>query len=142
VDPAGAVMIVTGASSGIGAATARLAATQGARVVLVARRTDRITALAAELPDALAVTTDLREPAQGGGAIVNVSSGTSRMVLPGAGACSATKAALSMLSQVARREWARDGIVVSLVCPVGGHPLRRRRSGAATRRAGDRGAAG
>ena len=39
---------------------------------------------------------------QGGGAIVNVSSMTSRMVLPGAGAYSATKAALTMLSQVAQ----------------------------------------
>ena len=54
---------------------------------------------------------------QGGGAIVNVSSMTSRMVLPGAGAYSATKAALTMLSQVARRELAQDGIVVSLVYP-------------------------
>jgi len=35
---------------------------------------------------------------QGGGAIVNVSSMTSRMVLPGVGGYSATKAALNMLS--------------------------------------------
>ena len=34
----GAVVIVTGASSGIGAATARLAAGRGAKVVLAARR--------------------------------------------------------------------------------------------------------
>jgi len=54
---------------------------------------------------------------QGGGAIDNVSSMTSRMVLPGAGAYSATKSALNMLSQVARRELAPDGIVVSLVYP-------------------------
>ena len=52
---------------------------------------------------------------QGGGAIVNVSSMTSRMVLPGVGGYSATKAALNMLSQVARRELAPDGIVVSTV---------------------------
>src|ERR1035437_8248431 len=60
----GAVVIVTGASSGIGAATARLAAGRGAKVVLAARRSDRISALAAELPNALAVTTDVRDPAQ------------------------------------------------------------------------------
>lgn len=54
---------------------------------------------------------------QGGGVIVNVSSMTSRMVLPGAGAYSATKSALSMLSRVARRELAPDGIVVSTVYP-------------------------
>src|SRR5215212_9108849 len=55
--------------------------------------------------------------ARGGGTIVNVSSGTSRMVLPGVGAYAATKAALNMLSLVAREEFAPDGIVVSLVYP-------------------------
>jgi short-subunit dehydrogenase len=45
----GKVVLVAGASSGIGAALAREFYRQGARLVLLARRTDRITALAAEL---------------------------------------------------------------------------------------------
>lgn len=174
------VLFVTGASSGIGAATARAAAREGARPVLVARRTERIEALAGELPDALAVTADVTDAAQveaavraavdrygridvlvnnagqglhlplervdaddfrailelnvvaplvalqavvpvmrahGGGAIVNVSSGTTRMILPGVGAYAASKAALNMLSAVARRELADAGIVVSTIYP-------------------------
>jgi short-subunit dehydrogenase len=178
---ADSVVIVTGASAGIGAATARLAAEHGARVVLAARRSERIEALAAELPGALAVTTDMRDPdqvhalvqrtldrhgrvdvlvnnagqglhvpleqvrlddlravtelnvfaplvamqavlpamrRQGAGAIVNISSGTSRLAIPGLGAYAATKAALNTLTLTARAELAAEGIVVSLVIPV------------------------
>ncbi|MFT7026166.1 MAG: meso-butanediol dehydrogenase/(S,S)-butanediol dehydrogenase/diacetyl reductase [Paracoccaceae bacterium] len=59
------VIIVTGASSGIGAATARRFAAEGGSVVLVARRLDRLDALAAELPDgaALAVECDVADSA-------------------------------------------------------------------------------
>ena len=174
------VVLVTGASSGIGAATARAASAAGARPVLLARRLERVQALAAELGDALAVRADVTDAqqvqaaveaaldafgridvlvnnagqglhvpladvrpedfravlelnvvaplvvlqavlptfrAQGGGSVVNVSSGTSRMVLPGVGAYAASKSALNALSAVARRELAADGIVVSTLYP-------------------------
>ena len=177
----GSVIIVTGASSGIGEAVARAAHGRGARVVLAARRAERLERLSAELDGALAVVADVTVDAQlqavidraieahgridvlvnnagqglhvpleqvsmdafrdivelnllaplramqlvlphmrkqGGGVIVNISSGTSRMTLPGVGAYSSTKAALNKLSETARAEWADDGIVVSLVLPT------------------------
>jgi NADP-dependent 3-hydroxy acid dehydrogenase YdfG len=180
VDIENAVVLVTGASSGIGAATARAAAAAGARVVLTARREERIQALAEELPDARAVTCDVTDGnqlaeavqtatdeygridvlvnnagqglhvpleevdladfravldlnvvaalaamqavipvmrSQGAGSIVNVSSGTTLAVRPGAGAYAASKAALNMLSGVARLELADTGIAVSTVYP-------------------------
>ena len=180
MDIDGGVCIVTGASSGIGASTARILSKRGARVVLAARRAERLSELAAELPDSLAVETDVTAPdqierlvqraleafgrvdvlvnnagqglhvpleevrpedlravfelnviaplvllqavlpimrAQSAGAIVNVSSATSLRVFPGLGGYSSTKAALNMVSQVARLELAPAGVIVSVVYP-------------------------
>jgi short-subunit dehydrogenase len=181
MDVSGRVMIVTGASTGIGAATARAASRAGARLVLAARDGARLDALAKEMTDAVVVPTDMRQPDQilrliqtavdecgrvdilvnnagqglhvpveqirledlvaitelnvygtllamqavipvmrsaGGGCIINVSSGTTRLgASVGAGGYAATKAALNMLSRTARAELADDGIVVSTVYP-------------------------
>ncbi|GAB3773209.1 NADP-dependent 3-hydroxy acid dehydrogenase YdfG [Nocardioides ginsengisegetis] len=54
--------VVTGASSGIGAATARALAAEGFRVVCAARRRDRIEELAAEI-GGVAVACDVTDPA-------------------------------------------------------------------------------
>jgi NADP-dependent 3-hydroxy acid dehydrogenase YdfG len=176
----GRTVIVTGASSGIGAATARLLHQAGAHPVLAARRGDRLESLASELPGGMAVRTDVTDPAavrqlaraalerygridglvnnagvslhenldrldldefarvlavnvtsvvsmtqavlpamraRGSGRIVNISSGTTRMVLPGVGAYAATKSALNMITAVSRKELEVDGIAVSLVLP-------------------------
>src|SRR5713101_777101 len=59
----GKIVVITGTSSGLGEATARLLSAQGATVVLGARRVERLQKLADELTSsggkALAVTTDV-----------------------------------------------------------------------------------
>jgi NADP-dependent 3-hydroxy acid dehydrogenase YdfG len=61
----GKVVVITGASSGLGAATARLLSAEGANVVLGARRVDRIQSLADELNakggKAIAIATDVTD---------------------------------------------------------------------------------
>ena len=63
-DISGLTIAITGASAGIGAATARAVAAEGASVVLGARRVDRLAELAAELGERAAIVEmDVREPA-------------------------------------------------------------------------------
>jgi short-subunit dehydrogenase len=174
------VVIVTGASSGIGLATTRLLAKRGAKLVLVSRSREKLERLSAELPNSLAVPADMTRISeiegmvrkamerfgridvlvncagqgydapvektdvdtfhrifdldvvgplvamelvipvmrkQGGGVIVNVSSGTALMYLPYNGAYSGLKRALANISLTAREELKGDNIVVSVVYP-------------------------
>ena len=64
-DLTGRTAVITGASSGIGEAAARLLVEEGVRVVLAARRKDRIDTLAEELGEAaLAVAADVGDAGQ------------------------------------------------------------------------------
>ena len=58
----GKTIVITGASAGIGAASARRFAAEGGRLVLAARGQERLEAIAREL-DAIAVPTDVADPA-------------------------------------------------------------------------------
>jgi short-subunit dehydrogenase len=174
------VVIVTGASSGIGLATARLLARQGAKLALVSRSKEKLEQLSRELPDSLAVPADMTEieevktmvkrteehfgridvlvncagqgydapvektdvdilhhifdldvvgplvamkevipimRRQGGGTIINISSGTALMYLPNNGGYSSLKRALAHISLTAREELRNDNIVISVVYP-------------------------
>ena len=62
MDVRGKVVLVTGASEGIGAATARLLTARGAKVALAARSIDKLNELTGELEDSYAVQADLTQP--------------------------------------------------------------------------------
>jgi len=174
------VAIITGASSGIGLATARLLSRKGAKVVLAARSSQKIKRLEKDLPSSYAVATDMTKQnqiknlinktkkkygridilinnagrgydamvekidpqkfselfalnvigplfamqqvlpvmkKQKSGMIVNISSGTSLMTIPGISAYSSIKRALNGLTLTAREELAKNKIKVSVVYP-------------------------
>jgi short-subunit dehydrogenase len=180
MDVKGKIVIVTGASSGIGLATARLLTEHGAKVALVARSKDKLAQLSRQLDGSFACPADMTDEAaikkmikevsehygkidvlinnagQGydasventnietfrhifeldvigpliamqqvipimkagsQGSIINISSGTALMHLPGMGGYAAIKAALAHLSLTAREELKGQNISVSVVYP-------------------------
>ena len=174
------VILITGASSGIGLAAARLLWKDGGKLALNARSKGKLDQLAGELPGSEVFPADMEDERearnlvakvqsrfgrldilinnagrgmngpletidikeyrrlidlniigplaamqavipvmrkQGGGAIVNISSGTTLMYAPGLSGYSATKRALNGLTLTARNELASDHITVSVVYP-------------------------
>jgi short-subunit dehydrogenase len=57
------VIIITGASGGIGLAAAKALSKEGARVVLAARSAEKLMTLEKEIPNSFAVATDMHKPA-------------------------------------------------------------------------------
>lgn len=171
---------MTGASSGIGKATAELFIRKGAKVVLAARSLEEVKELAAKMPDSLAVAVDMTKPQeiqqmvqqtqayygridvlintagqelntslepidvddfarlmtsdvygplvamqttiplmkqQGGGAIVNISSGVLQTARSTSQQTASSKSVLNMNSLNTRTEYTDQGISVSLVYP-------------------------
>ncbi len=176
----GKVAIVTGASSGIGLATAKLLSRKGVKLALVARSKNKLDELVKELSDSIAIPADISKVddvkrmvkqtndhfgrvdilvnnagqgydapiekinvdtfrcifdldflgpvvamqqvipimrKQGGGAIINISSGLALMYLPGMSIYASLKRALSHISLTAREELKGDKIAVSVVYP-------------------------
>jgi len=174
------VVIVTGASSGMGLATARLLAKKGAKVALVSRSKEKLEEISRDLPGSVVIQADMRVEndiknmvakahehfgridilinnagrgygtpleyidikqfrelfelnvvgpliamqavipvmrKQGGGMIVNISSGTTLSYMPGVSAYASLKRALNGLTLTAREELKKDNIVVSVVYP-------------------------
>ncbi len=62
MDITGKVVLVTGASEGIGAATAQVMTARGAKVALAARSIDKLNDLSGELVDSFAVQVDMTRP--------------------------------------------------------------------------------
>ena len=56
------IVVVTGASSGIGLATARLLTERGAKLALVSRSKEKLEALSKELPESIAIPADMTKP--------------------------------------------------------------------------------
>ncbi len=102
--------IITGGGTGIGAAIARAFSAAGVALTLAGRRSEPITALAAELPDACAVSADVTDPASVHALFVTArqAHGPVDILVNNAGA-----AAASPFSKVSEGDW-RAAMAVNL----------------------------
>ena len=109
----GTVALVTGASNGIGAATARSLAGEGAAVALLARRRDRLEELAAGIGAdggvALVVAADITDRQQAAEAVT-------RVARPGTAVYNLTKFGVNGFTEALRQE-VREGVRVGVVEP-------------------------
>jgi NADP-dependent 3-hydroxy acid dehydrogenase YdfG len=124
---AGKFVVITGASSGLGEATARHLAERGAPVVLGARRAERLQALVDQITraggNATGIVTDLTDAApphmqrQKSGHIINVSSVAGHRVGPGSAVYAATKTAVRMISEGLRQEVKPWNLRTTIISP-------------------------
>ncbi len=113
----GKVVVITGGSSGLGAETARHLVKNGARVVLGARRVDRLEALAEELglgKDAI-VGTDVADPSQVQALVDRAVAG--HKVRAGNTVYAATKHAVRVISEGLRQEVKPYNIRTTILSP-------------------------
>ncbi|WP_309610338.1 SDR family oxidoreductase [Sphingomonas sp.] len=106
------VALVTGASSGIGAEFARQLAARGHRLVLVARRLDRLDALVAEIGNARAVALDLSEAGAAGRLMADLAAHGERVSLL------INNAGFGMWGRFAVLDGARQRTMIDLNCGV------------------------
>ena len=140
----GTVALVTGASSGIGAAAAGALAAQGAAVALAARRRDRLETLAAGIRErggtALVLECDITDEQQAAGAVARTVAGLGRLdtLVNNAGVMllgPAAGAPLPEWQQMARAQRAR--LALLRACRAASSAARRRGRPAPGRRHGE-----
>lgn len=106
------VVLITGASAGLGEVFARQLSATGAQLVLVARRKDRIDALASELGNARAVALDLSEAGAAERLLTDVAANGENVD------CLINNAGFGLRGRVAEQDGARLRQMIDLNCGV------------------------
>ena len=104
------VTLITGASAGLGVDFARQLAGRGERLVLVARREDRLDALGAELGNARALAIDLSEPGAAGRLMADLAAHDETV------ACLVNNAGFGLAGRFAELDGPRQRAMIDLNC--------------------------